>query len=287
MVNQDLEWGFKFADAFFCGVCCGSPSQIDWMRRAGEEEKVCGSWSISKFISRWCCDRGQGKVYRSSIHQASQSPTISLRLRAERQRREGAGGWQFIRRITAFLGSEERKGSGGSDSSHSQERSQMWAVALFTSAFRSYWGEKMFFLPRVCSRLTAEMAPICHPSHTMCNVTWWFCSSRGWAYLSILLFFEHKLPYNLFWPIECNNRSDGISVPSLGLPLSFPPSLSLCLFLFLSLLPSNMRTRSASLLEDKRTCGEEPSPQLRTFQTNEPPANLQTNHRCVSKPCWT
>ena len=51
MVNQDLERGFKFADTFFCGVCRGSPSQIDPMRCAGEEEKVCGSQSISKFIS--------------------------------------------------------------------------------------------------------------------------------------------------------------------------------------------------------------------------------------------
>lgn len=52
MVNQDLERGFKLADAFFCGVCRGSPSQIDSMRCAGEEEKVCSSQSISKFISR-------------------------------------------------------------------------------------------------------------------------------------------------------------------------------------------------------------------------------------------
>lgn len=51
-VNQDLDRGLKFADAFFCGVCRGLPSQIDSMRRAGEEEKVCSSQSISKFISR-------------------------------------------------------------------------------------------------------------------------------------------------------------------------------------------------------------------------------------------
>lgn len=100
MVNQDLERGFKFADAFFCGACRGSPSQIDVMRRAGEEEKVCGSQSISKFISHGCCDRGQGKVYRSSIHQANHSPTTSLRLRAERKRR----GWWLAALWLSWLG---------------------------------------------------------------------------------------------------------------------------------------------------------------------------------------
>lgn len=62
--------------SFRCGVCHGSPSQINLMHQSGEGEKGCGSQSISEFISRWSYDRGREKVYRRHIHQASWSPTI-------------------------------------------------------------------------------------------------------------------------------------------------------------------------------------------------------------------
>lgn len=68
------------------GFVMALPSQVNLMRHPGEGGKGCGS--KSEFISRWRCDRGQGKVCRSHVHQANWSPT------PDRQR--GACDWHFI-----------------------------------------------------------------------------------------------------------------------------------------------------------------------------------------------
>ncbi|KAI5232332.1 Dynein Heavy Chain 8, Axonemal [Manis pentadactyla] len=48
MVNQDLKRGFEFADALFREVCRGSPSQINSLCRAEEEEKDFGAEKTNK-----------------------------------------------------------------------------------------------------------------------------------------------------------------------------------------------------------------------------------------------
>lgn len=107
MVNQDLKRGFEFADALFREVCRGSPSQINSLCRAEEEEKVCGSRSISKFISCLCHSRGQQKVHRATFIKPAGCPHPSGL--EQREWKGGTGGWQFIGRIMAFFGGQDRE----------------------------------------------------------------------------------------------------------------------------------------------------------------------------------
>lgn len=103
-------------------------------------------------------------------------PTIGPRhpSGSEQRGKGGADGWQHYGFLCRGADSEEGKGSGGSDGTHSQMRSQMWAASsLVDVRLQELLGTKdVFPSHRVCGRLTTEMALILHPSHIMSNVIW-------------------------------------------------------------------------------------------------------------------
>lgn len=95
MVNQDLERGFKFADAFFCGVCRGSPSQIDLIRRAGEEERSVALRVLASSFHADAAAEARGRFTEAAFIKPASRPQHPSGLE-QKTEEGGAGGWQFI-----------------------------------------------------------------------------------------------------------------------------------------------------------------------------------------------